>query len=386
MKKTIYYWSPCLNEVGTVISTKNSALSVAKYRKNEFNVKLINACGEWEEHKNDFIKNGIDVIDLSYIKYFKFLPKTGFFSSRLSYIIIFLISFLPLLFLLKKKKPEFIILHLITSLPLFLLFIFNFKTKFILRISGYPKLNLLRKKFWKIISNKLYKITCPTKELMKKLNLMKIFPKEKIFFLQDAIINLDKFYPLKKINFEDHDIINKKIILAAGRLTLQKNFSYLINEFSKFLKVNDEYVLVILGKGEEKNNLIKLIKKNNLSNKVYLLGNVKNVYDYMRSSNVFVLSSLWEELGFVIAEAALNNLFIISSDCPNGPKEFLNDGLNGILYSNNKENSLLNALVTFVNLKNSKVKIINAKKKCRQYTKFNHNKSLIKIILNEDQI
>jgi len=47
---------------------------------------------------------------------------------------------------------------------------------------------------------------------MKKLNLMKIFPKEKIFFLQDAIINLDKFYPLKKINFEDHDIINKKII------------------------------------------------------------------------------------------------------------------------------------------------------------------------------
>ena len=92
-----------------------------------------------------------------------------------------------------------------------MLFIFNFKTRFILRISGYPKLNLVRKKFWKIISNKLYKITCPTKELMKKLNLMKIFPKEKIFFLQDAIINLDKFYPLKKINFEDHGIVNKKL-------------------------------------------------------------------------------------------------------------------------------------------------------------------------------
>ena len=104
----------------------------------------------------------------------------------------------------------------------------------------------------------------------------------------------------------------------------------------------------------------------------------------MRGSNIFVLSSLWEELGFVIAEAALNNLFIISSDCPNGPKEFLNDRLNGILYNSNKENALLNALVKFNNLKNSKEKIINAKKQCRQYTKFNHNKSLTKIILNEN--
>lgn len=382
MKKTIFYWSPCLNKVGTVISTKNSAISIAKYKKNQFDVKLINACGEWDEYKNDLTKNGVDVIDFP-IKYFKFLPKTGYFSSRFSYIIIFLLSFFPLLILLKKEKPDFIILHLITSLPLFLLLLFSFKTKFILRISGYPKLNMLRKKFWQKVSNKLYKITCPTEELLEQLNLMKIFPNEKTFFLQDAIINFDNFHPFKKINFKDYGIVNKKIILGVGRLTVQKNFSYLINEFSKFLKIKDQYVLVILGKGEEKNNLIKLIKKKNLSNSVYLLGNVKNVYDFMRSSDVFVLSSLWEELGFVIAEAALNNLFIISSDCPNGPKEFLNYGKNGIIYNTNKENSLLNALVNFSDLKNHKEKIINAKKNCSKYTKFNHHKSLIKIILNK---
>ena len=216
-----------------------------------------------------------------------------------------------MLILLKKEKPDFIIIHLITSLPLFLLLLFSFKTKFILRISGYPKLNILRKKFWQKVSSKLYKITCPTEELLEQLNLMKIFPNEKTFFLQDAIINFDNFHPFKKINFKDYGIVNKKIILGVGRLTVQKNFSYLINEFSKFLKIKDQYVLVILGKGEEKNNLIKLIKKKNLSNSVYLLGNVKNVYDFMRSSDVFVLSSLWEELGFVIAEAALNNLFIM---------------------------------------------------------------------------
>ena len=92
MKKTIYYWSPCLNKVGTVISTKNSAISIAKYKKNEFNAKLINACGEWDEYKTDLIKHGVDVIDLN-IKYFRYLPKTGYIRSRLSYLIIFIFSF-----------------------------------------------------------------------------------------------------------------------------------------------------------------------------------------------------------------------------------------------------------------------------------------------------
>ena len=93
MKKTIYYWSPCLNKVGTVISTKNSAISIAKYKKNEFNAKLINACGEWDEYKTDLIKHGVDVIDLN-IKYFRYLPKTGYIPSRLSYLIIFAFNFL----------------------------------------------------------------------------------------------------------------------------------------------------------------------------------------------------------------------------------------------------------------------------------------------------
>ena len=48
---------------------------------------------------------------------------------------------------------------------------------------------------------------------------------------------------------------NKRIILSAGRLTRQKNFSYLIEEFSEFLKFNNDFVLIILGEGEEKKNL-----------------------------------------------------------------------------------------------------------------------------------
>ena len=167
MKKKIFYWSPCLNPVGTVISTINSSKAVSKY-SNQYEVSIINACGEWDEFKDDFLENKIRVVDLG-LKYFDLLPKTGFFKSRFSYVLIFLISFFPLVSLIKKEKSEYLIAHLITSLPIFLFKLFNFNTKLILRISGMPKLHFIRKIFWKLSSKNIHFVTCPTLELKKKI-------------------------------------------------------------------------------------------------------------------------------------------------------------------------------------------------------------------------
>ena len=82
------------------------------------------------------------------------------------------------------------------------------------------------------------------------------------------------------------------------------------------------------------------INKLNLKDRVHLIGRVSNVYDYMQNSDIFVLSSLWEELGFVIVESAFKNLFIISSNCPNGPKDFIEDNNCGILFESNKKTLL----------------------------------------------
>ena len=70
-----------------------------------------------------------------------------------------MLGFMPLLKTLKKNKPDYIIIHLITSLPLILLLFFNFETKFILRISGYPRMNFFRKLLWKLTLKKIYLIT-----------------------------------------------------------------------------------------------------------------------------------------------------------------------------------------------------------------------------------
>ena len=372
MKKKIFYWSPCLDRVGTVISTINSAISLSKYNKNN-DVRIINACGEWDQYKELLNKNSICLIDLNF-KYFKVLPKRGFISSRFSYIIIYLLSFFPLYFLLKKEQPKKIVLHLITSLPLTLLYLFKFKSDFILRISGYPKLNIIRKFFWNSVSKKLKFVTCPTLDLKKNLENLNLFDSSNLHYLPDAIIKIKNLKKKPKLPIDFNLSKNKKVVLSVGRLTKQKNFSYLIEEFSDFLKVNNDFVMFILGEGEDKAKLNKLINNKGLEEKIFLLGFKKDVYSFMRNSEIFILSSLWEEVGFVMIEAAICNSYIISSDCPNGPKEFLNNGKNGILFRNNSKKALLKSLINYSRLDKEKIfadKVI-LKKKTSKYTMFKH--------------
>ena len=382
MKKKIFYWSPCLNPVGTVKSTLNSAVSAIQYGERNFDVTLINACGEWDQYLDYFKNNHVKIINFKY-KFFKHLPKHGYIQSRFSYIVIFFLCFFPLIKLIKSSKPDFFIAHLITSLPLSIMNLLKSDTKFILRISGMPKLNLIRKLFWKIVSKKLYRVTSPSIELMNKLIKINLFDQNKVHFLPDAIIDVKKFISKKNVeikNFERFD--KKRLIFAAGRLTKQKNFSYLIDEFSTFLKNNNEFILLILGDGEERNKLEKKIIEKKLQKNVYLIGHVENVFKYFKKGEVFVLSSLWEEVGFVMVEAALTNLFIISSNCPNGPTEFLLKGKQGILFENNKKGELSNSLIKYSNLKDINKHKLEIKKNTKQYTKFRHFLKLNNILTN----
>ena len=137
-----------------------------------------------------------------------------------------------------------------------------------------------------------------------------------------------------------------------------------------------------MGEGELKNKIKSEILNNNLSNNIKLLGYKDNIYFYMKNSKAFILSSLWEEVGFVIVEAALCNTIIISSDCKNGPKEFLLEGKAGIIFKNNTIDQLLYKLKEFKNLEQKDIneKKLLAKKNVKQFTMFRHYLSLNKII------
>ena len=383
----IFYWSPFISKVATVSSVIRSAESILKYSKSKdnINVAIIDAIGEWTNYRK-IIDQKIKIINLKKKSIFETLPKEGFFKSRLSYVIIFVITFFKLIKLINKEKPDYLIAHLLTSLPIFLTLIFNNNTKVIVRISGLPRLNFIRYMFWKMFSKKIYKITCPTKSTYEYLKKKNIFDKNKISILRDPVIHLHEFSMKKKEKIEDLKIQKNNLIVGIGRLTRQKNFLLLIRAFKKILFKYPNYQLILLGEGEQRKLLTKEIIKLELKNKIFLMGYKDNVYKYLLNSDCFILTSLWEDPGFVILEAALSNTFIISSDCPNGPNEILSNGQNGFLFQNNNLSELLNKFDEFKNLTEEELnkKKIFAKKQIKMFTQFSHFQSLKNIInLNE---
>ena len=385
MKRKIYYWSPSISKVGTIKTTLNSAISLAKFQ-NDYEIKILNVFGEWSKYKTLLKQHNVEVEDLTF-DYYNFLPKNGFLASRLSYVIIILISLFPLIFFLRKKKPDFLIIHLLTSLPLFLWSILNLNTNLIFRISGYIRLNYFRKKLWTISEKKIFKVLCQTEQQKKLLLENNIFKGEKLLLIPDAIINVKEFLNKKNIlNLKKQETDEKNYFLAAGRFTRQKNFIYLIKEFKKFCNKHPDEKLLIFGEGEQKKIMQDEIDKSNLSKNIKIFNFTENIYYYMKSSKAFILSSKWEEVGLVIVEAAMCNSFVISSNCKNGPEEFLLNGKAGLLFDNNIEDKLFHKLIQFKDLSKTQIleKKVLAKKNCKKFTMFRISLMLRDIIENKD--
>ena len=156
----------------------------------------------------------------------------------------------------------------------------------------------------------------------------------------------------------------------------------MIKAFYELQKIYTSYNLCIVGEGEEKNQLIQDIKKYNLEKKVFLTGYKDNIYDYLKNSKALILSSLWEDPGFVLVEAGYMNKIIISSDCPNSPRELLENGKNGFLFVSNKIDSFIKIFSEMENCRDRMIlsKKISYKKKIKEFTIYNHYKILNKLI------
>jgi glycosyltransferase involved in cell wall biosynthesis len=114
----------------------------------------------------------------------------------------------------------------------------------------------------------------------------------------------------------------RKLVVAVGRLTQQKDFKTLIKAF-KIVKNEYDARLMILGEGEERVELEKLVCELGMSGSVYLCGFKKNPYAIMAKASLFVLSSIYEGLPTVLIEAIALGVPIVSTDCKSGPKEIL---------------------------------------------------------------
>ncbi len=120
------------------------------------------------------------------------------------------------------------------------------------------------------------------------------------------------------------------VILGVGRLTRQKDFPTLIRAFAE-IRRQQPARLIILGDGEERSALESLVGHLGLTGDVDLPGFRENALAYMARSALFVLSSAWEGLPTVLIEALAAGTRVVSTDCPSGPREILQEGRLGAL-------------------------------------------------------
>ena len=199
---------------------------------------------------------------------------------------------------------------------------------------------------------------------------------EKKFNIQvDCIFNpLDLREIIKKSKYKiKNNFYDKGFrIINIGRMTEQKDQITILKAIN-ILKDKFKFKLIILGRGSEKEKLLEFIKKNKLEKLVKLIDFIENPYPYLKSANLFVLSSKYEGLPNVLLEAASLKKLIISTDCPTGPREILNNGKGGILFSvGNYEELSRKILLCYRNKKKFNTKIKHNFKNLKRYD-FNEN-------------
>ncbi len=375
----IFYWSPfTTSKIATVKAVINSAASLNKFfKKKNFKTTIIDAVNEWEDFEDEIKEKKIELIYLNKDSFFKSFKKDGFIRSRFAYFYIFFKSFFPLIRILKEKKPDYLIIHLITSLPLFLFTFKNFQSKLILRISGLPKMTFFRKLLWRLAVKNIYRITCPTHDTFEDLSKYD-FLKEKLCVLNDPIINISEIQKSRRrevvINKDLNQIITKKkFLLSIGRFSKQKNFLFYLKCIPEILKLDQDLYFLFIGQGEDKKKFIEISNKLNVSDRVFIIDYTKNVHYFMKKAQALILPSLWEDPGFVLVEAGYNNCLVISSNCPNGPSEIIAEN-GGYLFDSNSKNSLIKTITFFLkdSMEIKKSKKIILKKRLKKFTLFHH--------------
>lgn len=178
------------------------------------------------------------------------------------------------------------------------------------------------------------KIICVSEDVKNGFN--KLYGSD---FSTEVIYNvIDEDEILKKADSEVIELHNDEIpqLLAVGRLTLQKNFQYLIGSCAKLRDDGYSFCLNILGEGPEKENLDKLIKSLQLEDCVKLRGFLSNPYPWIKASDIIVCSSKYEGLSTVVQEAFILGKTIVTAPCT-GMKELLGNSEYGLIVSSDKD-------------------------------------------------
>lgn len=253
-----------------------------------------------------------------------------------------LFSLLPLVQYLRREKPHVLLTGLHTNLiALWAAKLSNASTKiavserntFSIRTRHYR--NDLRMRLMPWLIRRFYPeaeyLIAVSKGVAEDLAETARIPRERIHIIYNPVITPElKEMSTIPVNHPWFSADSPPVILGIGRLSAQKDFTTLLQAFS-LVRQSIPCRLLILGEGEERTGLETLVRSLGIEEDVELPGFVDNPYPYMRNAAVFVLSSRWEGLPGVLIEALYCCRAIVSTDCPSGPREILQNGKTGQL-------------------------------------------------------
>lgn len=123
----------------------------------------------------------------------------------------------------------------------------------------------------------------------------------------------------------------RRLVLGIGRLVPQKGFDLLLAAFARLQGRFSDWDLVILGEGPLQAELAATVAREGLSDRVRLAGLTSTVDEYLAQADVFVLPSRFEGFPNALCEAMSWGVASIAADCPSGPREIVQDGVDGVL-------------------------------------------------------
>lgn len=169
------------------------------------------------------------------------------------------------------------------------------------------------------------------------------------------IPNIQVISNARTYTFSQPTTLNNKTVLAVGRYSHQKGFERLIDAWEMVCQKVDDWTLLIVGDGELRQDLLRQIEVNGLNEKVVLKKvQAEKMPDVYTHASIFALSSRYEGLPMVLLEAQAAGLPIVSFDCKCGPKDLIENGVNGFLVKEGDTEVLADRLFALINDENQR--------------------------------
>ena len=190
---------------------------------------------------------------------------------------------------------------------------------------------------------------------------------------------------IEDLSNEEKEFLKEKYILAVSRIDkIQKDFPTLIKAYNILKEKGLKEKLYIICDGDAKLEIQQMINEMGLSKDIFMLGQKKNPYVWMKNSELFVHSSKYEGLPTVLIEAMILGKIVVSSECPTGPKEILENGDSGLLFKIGDEEEFAHKIYEVLNNAELKEKI--QKNMLNRIEEFRAESSMKKLYLTIDKM